>query len=166
MNIRRAQGTDLPFIAAIQAESWRDTYSGVLPEEYLADQVTEDLKRHWKEVEIQKDDVVLVAEDNGIIGFIAIWCRPDPLIDNLHVKPSKRSKGVGSTLMKSATQQLIHKGHKTAHLWVVANNERAIRFYERLGGVCTGRKLKNLLKHEVLNVKIVWSDISIICTNG
>ena len=166
MNIRRAQSSDLTLIAAVQAESWRDTYSGVLPEEYLADQITEDLKRHWTDVEIQPDDVVLVAEDDGVIGFIAVWCRPDPFIDNLHVKPSKRSKRVGSTLMKSAAQQLIQQGHKTAYLWVVASNERAIRFYERLGGVRTDRALKNLLKHEVLNVKVVWSDTSVLCTNG
>ena len=90
MNIRHAQRSDLPLIAAVQAESWRDTYSDVLPEEYLGDQIAEDLERHWNEVGIKPGDVVIVAEDDGIVGFIAVWCRPEPFIDNLHVRPSKR----------------------------------------------------------------------------
>jgi ribosomal protein S18 acetylase RimI-like enzyme len=136
-----------------------------LPEEYLGDQIAEDLERHWNEVGIKPDDVVQVAEDDGIVGFIAVWCRPEPFIDNLHVRPSKRSKRVGSTLMMSAAQQLIHQGHKTAHLWVVESNEQAIRLYERLGGIRTERALKNLFGHDVPNVKIVWSDISVLCKN-
>jgi GNAT superfamily N-acetyltransferase len=153
----------LPLIAAVQAASWKDTYSGVLPKEYLTDQVDEDLLCHWREVEILPDDVVLVAEEDGIIGFIAVWCRPDPLIDNLHVKPSRRSNRIGSTLLISAVCQLLELGHRSAYLWVVASNERAIRFYTRLGGVCLDRAVKNIFGHEVPNIKIEWSDISVLC---
>lgn len=165
MNIRRAQDSDLPFIAAVQADSWRETYSDVLPEAYLADKLAEDLDRHWREVEIQPEDVVLVAEEDGIIGFIAVWCRPDSFIDNLHVKQSQRSKRIGSTLMTSAARQLVQQGHKTAYLWVVESNKRAIRLYERLGGVRTDRALKNLFGHKVPNVKIMWSNLSVLSNN-
>ena len=166
MNIRRAQASDLPRIAAIQADSWRETYSDVLPEAYLDDKLSEDLDRHWREVDIQPEDVVLVAEEEGIIGFIAVWCRPDPFIDNLHVKSSQRSKKIGSTLMMSAARQLVRQGHTTAYLWVVKSNERAIRFYERLGGVRADQALKSLFGHKVPNVKILWSDLTVFCKNG
>ena len=165
MIIRRIRHIDLPHVAAIQAESWKDAYADVLPEAYLAGQIYTDLERHWSEVKIQPEDIVLVAEDDGIIGFIAIWCRPDPFIDNLHVIPSKRSRGIGSTLMASAARLMIQEGHKTAYLWVVANNKRAIRLYERLGGVCKDRALKNLFDHAVPQVKIVWPDISVLSSN-
>ncbi len=163
MNIRRVKRIDLPHIAALQTQSWKDSYAGVLPEAYLADQLAVDLARHWSKVEIQPDDVVRVAEAGEIIGFIAIWCRPDPYIDNLHVIPSKRSKGIGSKLMESAARQLIRQGYRTAYLWVVASNEQAIRLYERLGGVRTEHALKDLFGHEVPSVKVEWSDISSLC---
>ena len=163
MKIRRAQQSDLAPIAALHAESWRDAYSDVLPEQYLTDQLAVDLQRHWRSVEIRPDDVVLVAEDDGIIGFIAIWCRFEPFIDNIHVKPSERSRRIGSALMKSAVSRLIRAGHRTAYLWVVESNQRAIHFYQKLGGVCTDRELKNLFGHRVPNVKMVWSDITILC---
>jgi ribosomal protein S18 acetylase RimI-like enzyme len=162
MIIRSARDSDLPAIAALQAQSWQDTYSDVFPAAYLAHGITGDLERHWRELEILPGDVVLVAEEDGMIGFIAVWCRPAPYIDNLHVKPSLRSTGVGSALMNAATEQLIQQGHRTAYLWVVESNKRAIQFYERLGGVCTERAIKDLFGHKVSTVKIEWPDISVI----
>jgi ribosomal protein S18 acetylase RimI-like enzyme len=166
MKIRHAQRADLPFLAAVQTESWRDTYRDVFPEVWLADQIAADMERHWGEVEIRPEDVLLVAEKNGIIGFIAVWCRPDPFIDNLHVKPAERSRRVGSSLMKTAASRLLQRGYVTAYLWVVANNQRAIRFYERLGGIRTEQAVHNLFGYTVPVVKIVWPDISVICSSG
>ena len=160
MNIRPARPADLALIADIQFSSWKDAYAGVLPEPYLADQMAADLNRHWRSVKIQSGDVLLIAEETEAVGFIAVWCRPDPFIDNLHVKPSKRSGGIGAMLMQSAARQLIQQGHKTAYLWVLANNARAIRFYEKLGGVYTDRAVKNLFGHKAASIKMEWSDIS------
>ena len=164
MVIRPARQADLRDIAALHTESWRDAYGDVLPKRYLHDQLATDLQRHWSSVEIRPNDVVLVAEDRGMIGFIAVWCRLDPFIDNLHVKPSKRSNRIGSNLIRLAARQLLLLGHQTAYLWVVSSNQRAIRFYESLGGVCTERVLKNLFGFEVPNTKVEWSDIAVICT--
>ena len=163
LKIRHFQRSDLAHIAAVQAASWKDTYADALPAAYLADQVTEDLERHWSEVAIQPEDIIRVAEDDGIIGFISVWCRPDPFIDNLHIKPVKRSKGVGSKLMASAARQMIRQGHSTAYLWVFEKNRRAIQLYERLGGVRTDHALKKIFGHQVPSVKMVWSDISVLC---
>ncbi len=164
MFIRRARQADLMDIAVLHTESWRGAYANVLPEGYLYDQLAIDLQRHWSSIKIRATDVVLVAEEIEMIGFIAVWCRLDPFIDNLHVKPSKRSNRIGSNLMRSAARQLLLLGHQTAYLWVVSSNKRAIRFYERLGGVCTDRALKNLFGFEVPNTKVEWSDIAVICT--
>jgi len=163
MVIRRIQYSDRHHIAALQIESWQDTYADVLPAAYLADQVTEDLKRHWSEVTIQPEDIVRVAEDNGIIGFIAVWCRPDAYIDNLHVKPANRSQGVGSKLMASAARNMHRQGHSSAYLWVAQKNRRAIQLYERLGGVRTESALYNIFGHEVPSIKMVWPQISALC---
>ncbi|MGD8962400.1 MAG: GNAT family N-acetyltransferase [Desulfobacterales bacterium] len=165
MNIRHFRRSDRPQIAAVQIESWKDTYAGVLPAAYLANQVAAELKHHWSEVEIQPEDIVRVAEDDGIIGFISVWCRPDPFIDNLHVKPAMRSKGIGSKLMASAARQMIRQGHGSAYLWVFEKNQRAIQLYERLGGIRTEHAVKNIFGHKLPSVKMVWSDISVLCPN-
>jgi ribosomal protein S18 acetylase RimI-like enzyme len=165
MKIRRATQSDIQDIAAIHIESWKDAYSDVLPAEFLAGKIDRDFELHWSEIEIQNEDIVLVAEEDSLVGFVAVWCRPIPFIDNLHVRPSQRSKKTGSALMKVVAKELINKGHKTAYLWVFEGNEKAIRFYERLGGVQKEQSIKNVFGYDVLSRKIEWDDISTICEN-
>ena len=165
MKIRRAKQSDFSEIAAIQAESWKDVYSDVLPAWFLAGQIDRDLARHWREVEIQKEDIVLVAEQGSLVGFAAVWCRPTPFIDNLHVRPSHRSKKIGSALIKTLARELIDKGHKTGYLWVFESNKKAIRFYERLGGIQKEQVKKSVFGFEILSRKIQWDDLAVISAN-
>ena len=162
MKIRRARRSDFQAIAAIHTESWKDAYSEVLPSEFLDWKINRDFIQHWNEVKIRNEDVLLVAEEGLVIGFIAVWCRPVPFIDNLHVRPSKRSKKVGSALMRAVAKELINQGHKTAYLWVFESNQKAIRFYERLGGIQKEQSTKSVFGYDVPSRKIEWDDLSLI----
>ena len=162
MKIRRANNSEFDEIANIHIESWQNSYTNVFPPDFLNNNVVPYLKDHWINIEIRDDDVVLVAEENEIIGFIAVWCRPIPFIDNLHVKPTYRSQNIGTILMKSAAEALLAQGKRTGYLWVFNNNEKAIRFYERLGGLHKECALKDIFGHKVLSTKIEWDDLAII----
>ena len=71
--IRLARAADAPGIAALQAESWRATYRGFLPDAYLDREVFEDRTAAWSRRfgERYEDPVlILIAEDDGaIVGF-------------------------------------------------------------------------------------------------
>lgn len=162
MIIRKAKSSDFSIIADIHIESWRSAYSNVLPPDFLNTEIVPSFEKHWGSVEVQNDDVVFVAEEKEIIGFIAVWCRPIPFIDNLHVKPSHRSHYVGTALMKAVAETLLRKGHRTAYLWVFQSNEKAISFYEKLGGVQKECAMKDIFGKEVLSKKIEWDDLSTI----
>jgi ribosomal protein S18 acetylase RimI-like enzyme len=167
MEIRPATEDDLPAIASIHSASWRDAYSEFLPAEYLAGQVDQDLQAYWEQQEIHPQDVVLVADTkDGPVGFVAVWCRPSPFIDNLHVSPSLRSRGIGAALMRAAAGRLMARGHTTAHLWVFESNLAAIRFYERLGAERTTRARKEFFGQSVLCVRMEWSDLPKIAVDG
>jgi GNAT superfamily N-acetyltransferase len=135
----------------------------VFPKPWLDHQLADVLQCHWSGVQILPQDVLLVAREEGIVGFVAVWCRPDPFIANLHVKPSKRSRGIGSMLMSAAACRLIEQGHDSAYLWAVASNARAISFYEKLGGNRSEKALHAVYGHKVWEVKFVWNDISVLC---
>ncbi len=166
MRIRPATPSDRKGIAAVHAMSWKDAYSDEFPAEFLAGQINRDLERHWREIKIQNEDIVLVAEKNSLVGFVAVWCRPIPFINNLHVTPCQRSKKVGSTLMNAVARELIDKGHQTAYLWVFQSNEKAIRFYERLGGIQKEQSMQNVFGYDVMSRKIEWDDLSTILGTG
>ena len=163
MKIRQATPADLQDIAEIHVQSWKDSYTKDLPVEFMAEHIDRVLRDHWRAISIQKEDIVLVAEEDSPIGFIAIWCRPVPFfIDNLHVKPLYRSKKTGTALMEAAAEKLLKKGHKTAYLWVFASNEKAIRFYEKLGGMQKEQAQIDVFGYEVLSQKMEWEDLSLI----
>jgi ribosomal protein S18 acetylase RimI-like enzyme len=167
MEIRPALERDLPAIASIHSASWRDAYSEFLPADYLAGQVQLDLQAYWEQKEILPQDVVLVADTTDRpVGFVAVWCRPSPFVDNLHVSPSMRSRGIGAALMRAAAGRLIELGHSTAYLWVFDSNAPAIRFYERLGAARSSRAVKEFFGQGVLCVRMEWSDLRTIGADG
>ena len=162
MKIRPASKSDLEQIASIHIESWKGAYANDLPAEFFENQIDRVFAKYWLEITIQEEDLVLVAEDDTIIGFIAVWCRPDPFIDNLHVMASRRSQNVGSALMMAAANGLIQRGYRTAYLWVFESNRKAIRFYESLGGVQKEKDMKSIFGHDILSRKIQWIDLNAI----
>ena len=162
MRIRRATRGDRPAIARVHATSWQHAYRGLFSDDFLDNEASGDLGRRWETAEIGPDDVVLVADDGGVVGFIAVWCRPDPFIDNLHVLPPWQSKGVGRKLMVAAANQLIQQGKSTVYLWVLADNRRALDFYERLGGVRMECTEKEVFGHRLSSVRILWPDLSVM----
>ena len=134
MIIRDADPSEFEQLAWLQIRSWRDVYRGVMADWYLDDEIEKDLLTRWAELTPEGDDLILVADDGGIKGFVTIWCQPDPFIDNLHVEPGLRSKGTGSLLMQKTAARLIEAGYDAVYLYVAAENERAMAFYRKLGG--------------------------------
>ena len=162
MNIRSFQPADRAGITAVQTASWQSTYRGMLPDHFLNHEVENELAGYWSNLETLPQDLVLIAEDSAIKGFISIWCRPDPFIDNLHIMPQCKSGGIGSQLMAAAAKELVFRGHSGVYLWVMCNNGPAIRFYEKLGGVRTQTEHKDIFGHKVPCIRFEWTNLSII----
>ncbi len=81
-----------------------------------------------------------VAFDQGRpVAFLAL--QPDcrfqgetvPEIHELVVAPGYQKRGLGQRLMEEAFRFLEALGHKKVALWVGEHNDRAKKFYERLG---------------------------------
>lgn len=168
MNYRQATRDDLQQIALLHAESWRNSYQGMLSDEFLDRDVVENRLAVWKSrlespVEGQ---FVLVAEDNNRIdGFICVLTdyheRWGALLDNLHVRQERQGQGLGKELMYS-TGSWMQKNHPQSalYLWVFASNQPARRFYERLGGQMAGEKMEDQFGDKpVRALRYVWHDL-------
>jgi ribosomal protein S18 acetylase RimI-like enzyme len=148
--IRLARAADAPGIAALQAESWRATYRGFLPDAYLDREVFEDRTAAWSRRfgERYEDPVlILIAEDDGaIVGFAHSYVDDHrewgTLLDNVHVRPDRKRCGIGTRLMAETAARLQERGCNSGlYLWVVEWNVPAQRFYEALGGCAAERAL-------------------------
>ena len=70
----------------------------------------------------------LEQEDASRAGLISMW-----------VSPSHRRQGVGALLVNALFSWARTRGARVMQLMVTCNNDAAIKFYQRLGFVLTGR---------------------------
>ncbi|MEZ0542623.1 GNAT family N-acetyltransferase [Fibrella arboris] len=146
---RTAQLADAASIAQAHTQSWRLAYRGILRDDYLDGAISDERDAVWQQRlgSPAANQRVLIAEEAGrFSGFICLFLDAEPqfgtLIDNLHVLPTLKGRGVGAGLMREAARQVIPQATQPGfHLSVYEANRAAIHFYERMGGVNVGREV-------------------------
>ncbi len=82
-----------------------------------------------------------VAEVAGEVAAFALFftnfstflAQPGLYLEDLFVKPSHRSLGLGSALLTRLAQLAVERGHGRFEWSVLDWNENAIRFYQKMG---------------------------------
>jgi ribosomal protein S18 acetylase RimI-like enzyme len=170
--LRHAQLSDESAVARLHVESWRSAYRGVLRDEFLDGAVVADRGGLWKArfAELNRaDQLILVSEEGGDLqGFACVFFDADAewgtLIDNLHVVPGLKGKGLGRELMGAVAQHLQRSGYRQLlHLWVFEKNAAARGFYERLGGTIATRITEATPDGDEAEVlRYFWPDLSFL----
>lgn len=143
MQIEPATLDDCLAVAEVHIEAWQSAYIDFLPAEYLAALSIEKRESMWRGFVTDYPGHLLVARDTGrVTGFMAYGQSRDTgapsdraEIWSIYVKPTFWSAGVGRRLWLAALEQIRREGYNSVSLWVIAGNERAIRFYTRAGFV-------------------------------
>jgi GNAT superfamily N-acetyltransferase len=120
----------------LHIDVWDEAYTGLMPQELLDDRRAKVDRRieRWRETFSTAEQPTWVAEGaEGLIGFAGSGPARDNDVDldlelyALYVRSAYYGTGVGYALFEQAV------GDRACYLWVLAGNERAIRFYERQG---------------------------------
>ena len=146
MKIREATGADALAIAKLHADSWRAHYRGAYRDDYLDGDVVADRRKVWTNQlsAPPENQYVILAEENGeLVGFACAFGADDPvwgtLLDNIHVQTNRQRSGIGAALLAQiAAWCRQHYPHCGLYLWVLAENDRAQKFYKSLGAVDRG----------------------------
>jgi ribosomal protein S18 acetylase RimI-like enzyme len=131
---------DAETIARLHWQSWQASYRGILPDDYLDNEVIVERRNYWRQALATSDYwLVLVAiENDRPVGFIALKKNVDEgydaTIEHLHVDPQMKGRGLGRQLIGQAVSALVKAGMASVCLWVFDSNTPAIGFYEKLGG--------------------------------
>ena len=148
LRIREMTLADCGRVAEIRVRGWQTAYEGLIPRPYLeALSVTEDAARRRAFFERDGGGIVnLVAERDGeVVG----WACHGPYRDGevptedvelyaIYVHPDRIGDGVGRALLSESTHRCAAAGHGRMLLWVLKENIRARRFYERAGFAADG----------------------------
>lgn len=164
--IRDAVAGDASAVTALHVASWRANYRGVLPDTYLNEEAERERASHWRKslnALAAKDVVLVAAEGSQLQGFISVYWRKeagyDAYLDNLHVRPGLNGSGLGRRLLAAAVQRMIDHGAGNLCLWAFDQNQRAISFYERLGGKAVEHGLDDFANANAPHTRIAWSDL-------
>jgi GNAT superfamily N-acetyltransferase len=142
-SFRSATRDDADAIGALHALSWQTAYRGLLPATLLGESLVPERVRHWRaRLDAPGGDrrfVRLAESAAGLIGFACVLLDEDPasgpLVDNLHVHPGAKGRGVGRALFVAALEWSSRAAPgRPIHLYVIEGNQAARAFYDRLGG--------------------------------
>lgn len=162
--IRPATAVDAMAIRAVQVQSWRETYRGIVPDAYLA--TLDTTPTEWQR-NIAEGLGVLVAQDGpDIAGFVAFGPQRDPKlpftgeIHAIYLLARLQKRGVGRALMHAAARGLHDRGHENASLWAMTENTSAFDFYLHLGARPVGTASFEVGGVTVAETALAWDDLA------
>jgi ribosomal protein S18 acetylase RimI-like enzyme len=140
--LRPMRADDADAVALLHATSWRSAYRGMLRDDYLDGDIATERQRAWaaRLGEPVEANYGFIAEaEAGPVGFVFMLGRDDAtwgtLVDNLHVLPDRKGRGIGRRLLEAAAHETGRRyPGERVHLFVFEKNVAARRFYASIGG--------------------------------
>lgn len=137
---------DAEAIARVHVESWKSTYKGIVADDYLASLKLEDRAEMWRKSLEQGNAAVFVAEDEaGLCGFVAGGGLREAIegydaeLYAIYLLQDRQRRGLGRSLVRRLVESLAKEGRTSMIVWVLEQNP-AVLFYRRLGGIQVARK--------------------------
>ncbi len=132
MDARDAEPSEIPRLAQLWLDAWRDAHAALVPAELLA---LRTLAGFTERLHRMLPDVRVVGPAGEPYGFSRV---KDDELDQLFVAATARGTGAAAALLRDAEARLAAAGVVVAWLSCAIGNERAARFYEKWGWHRTG----------------------------
>lgn len=138
--IRPATLADAPGIAHVHVHAWRETYGGMVAQEYLDSLSVEKRTERWVNSLTAGKETIFVAESDGeVVGFVS-GGKPqlpelgfDAELYAIYLLKAHQKKGLGKALFQKFHQAMHEQKQFNFYLWVIDRNPAA-QFYGRMGG--------------------------------
>jgi ribosomal protein S18 acetylase RimI-like enzyme len=145
IRIRVADSDDAAGIAAVHDAAWMEAYRGIIPGSALDRMVQRRGTRWWSHALKRGSRIAVLDFDDTVAGYasygrnraVSLPYRGE--IYELYLKPEFQGLGFGRRLFTAAQRELGHHGLGSVVVWSLADNERAVDFYQHLGGFLVGR---------------------------
>jgi ribosomal protein S18 acetylase RimI-like enzyme len=140
ITIRNARDGDADAIAEVHDAAWRDAYRGIIPGRELERMIARRGPRWWHSAITRGSRLVVLDFDETIGGYASYGRNRVPSmpfggeIFELYIAPEFQGLGFGRRLFDAARKDLADHGYASTLVWALADNERALDFYRRLGG--------------------------------
>ncbi|MDJ1132705.1 GNAT family N-acetyltransferase [Streptomyces iconiensis] len=149
MRVREMTEDDIDAVSEVRVRGWQ--YAGLVPQHHLDAMTPEkdaaERRGFFSTSRAFLDNLVAEEEDGSITGWAAVGPQreeegppkgpglpgEDGELYALYVRPDRIGTGTGRALMEAALVVAERRGHPRLTLWVLGDNHRARRFYEKAG---------------------------------
>ena len=142
VGVRDATPEDARAIAHVRTRTWQVAYAHVFTAEQLGtiseERSAEDWNR-WLSDPSSRSQTIVADGPEGVVGFASFGParaedgEPIGELYAIYALPEASGAGVGQALMRDVLDRLRAGGFEEAILWVLEDNPRTRRFYERAG---------------------------------
>ena len=140
ITVRRARAEDAEEIAAVHDAAWREAYWGIIPGRELEKMLARRGPLWWHSSISRGSSLSILDFDDTICGYVsygrnrisALPCQGE--IFELYMMPEFQGLGFGRRLFEAAGQDLKQNHLHSFIVWALAENSRAIGFYQNMGG--------------------------------
>lgn len=172
MIIREVTIEDAQGLGKLHIDTWRTTYAGIIPEEYLYalsyEQKTVMFKKMLeKPYPGSKTFVADMGEAGGIVGVATAGFerRNHPVykgeLFGIYILQPFQRQGIGKQLVIEVKKHLRHLGVRAMLLWVLADNPYQA-FYKKLGGQVIEERWEELGGTRLKELAYGWRDIRLL----
>lgn len=164
--IRKITQEDARICAQIHVQSWRETYRGIVPDEYLDSLDVEKRIDLWK-ININDNALsiyVAEVENMGVVGFFIASANRSPSFQDfgeicaIYLLKKYHHQGIGRALFNRAFRVLKERGFKKVSLWALKDNPTVV-FYSKMGGRVDREKEIEIGGKKLIEYAYCWDEI-------
>ncbi|RTL38723.1 MAG: GNAT family N-acetyltransferase [Rhodocyclaceae bacterium] len=141
VHVRQGRASDVDAVASLLVRTWRTNYRGLVSDGFLDhlssdEQATRQLRLMSRPGACHR----VAVEGSTVLGFACGGPARDPAdrwrheLYALYVAPRLQGHGIGRRLLEALWRDLGVQAAEEMGVWVLAGNDDARAFYERVGG--------------------------------
>jgi len=171
--IRKANLADASAIAMVQVNSWRSTYAGMIPQEFLDTFSYEQRFAVWRDIlsATGAGQCIYIAEDTvgNVVGFASGGQARDGdqgydgELYAIYILESRQKIGLGRLMASKIATSFLAEGMHSMLVWVLESNPFR-RFYETLGAKQFSERDITIGGTVFTEVAYGWSDLTLVDT--
>ncbi|RZH69490.1 GNAT family N-acetyltransferase [Natrinema altunense] len=136
--IRDAERSDAERIRTVAREGWHAAYDDILGEDTVDTVVDEWYESDGLHAAIDETLFFIADLSDDLVGFVNARQYPERddgsfELVRIYVCPDHWNRGIGSRLLETVTTAIINEGGNRLRLFVLADNEVGVAFYESHG---------------------------------
>jgi L-amino acid N-acyltransferase YncA len=169
MSLRPATPADAAAIARVHVDAWRETYTGIVPDAYLASLDYAARAARWRErlTTPGAGECICVAADvaGQIVGFAGGGPQRTAIpgytgeLYAIYLLRAAQGQGAGRHLTRAVAARLAELDMRSLVVWVLAANPSR-GFYEALGGQLVAEQPIAIGGVSLHEVAYGWSDLA------